>query len=156
MDGRSEGLILLDIPPGTDEHFDVPFLERIGRPVGVCCGLRPLPLLGRLGCPTFESAQGIVSQLDMDRAEHGAILDEHQALTAGDRPIRVVGPGQAESYRELSVGLEIWNREPTVSELDGLAARVEGTDRQCRWETSIGGTVSAIPTDAVEGSPWAT
>ena len=50
MDERRDGLILLDIPLGTDEHFDESFLE-------------------------------------------------------------------------------IWTHEPNVAELDGLAARVEATDR---------------------------
>ncbi|QYG94289.1 hypothetical protein HC251_18855 [Iamia sp. SCSIO 61187] len=134
MDGRREGLILLDIPPGMDEHFDVSFLERTGHPVEVCRGPqdRPCPLLGGLGCPKFESAHGIVFELDLDldRVEHREILEQYQALTDGNRPIRVVVPaGQAERYRDVLAGVEIWAHEPTVAELDGFAARVEATDR---------------------------
>ena len=132
MDGPREGLILLDIPPGTDEHFDVSFLERTGHPVAVCRGPqeRPCPLLGGQGCPKFESAHGIVFELDLDRAEHRTILERYRALARADRPIRVVvRPGQAERYRDVLVGVEIWSHEPTVAELDGFAARVEATDR---------------------------
>ena len=132
MDGPREGLILLDIPPGMDEHFDVSFLERTGHPVEVCRGPqeRPCPLLGGQGCPKFESAHGIVFELDLDRAEHRTILERYRALARADRPIRVVvRPGQAERYRDVLAGVEIWSHEPTVAELDGFAARVEATDR---------------------------
>ena len=132
MDGPREGLILLDIPPGMDEHFDVSFLERTGHPVEVCRGPleRPCPLLGGLGCPKFESAHGIVFELDLERAEHREIVERYRALARADRPIRVVvRPGQAERYRDVLAGVEIWSHEPTVAELDGFAARVEATDR---------------------------
>lgn len=132
MDGPRHGRILLDIPPGTDERFDVSFLERTGHPVEVCRGPqdRPCPLLGGQACPKFESAHGIVFELDLDRAEHRAILERYKAEVAADRPIRVVvGPGQAERYRDALDGVEIWTHQPTVAELDGFAARVEATDR---------------------------
>lgn len=132
MDGERAGLILLDIPPGMDEHFDVSFLERTGHPVEVCRGPqdKPCPLLGGHGCPKFESAHGIVFELDLDRAEHRRILARYQAQAGADRPIRVVvGPGQAERYRDVLAGVEIWTHEPTVAELDGFAARVEAADR---------------------------
>lgn len=132
MDGKRHGLILLDVPPDIDEHFDVSFLERSGHPVEVCRGPqdRPCPLLGGLGCPKFESAHGIVFELDLDRAEHREILQRYQAAASAGRPIRVVvGPGQAERYPDVLAGVEIWTHQPTVAELDGFAARVEATDR---------------------------
>ena len=132
MDGPRDGLILLDIPPGVDEQFDVSFLERTGHPVEVCRGPQegPCPLLDGRGCPKFESAHGIVFELDLERGEHRAILERYRALTGGDRPIRVVvGPGQAERYRVILAGVEVWSHEPNVAELDGFAARVEATDR---------------------------
>ena len=131
MDTQRDSVILLDVPPGTDERFDVSFLERTGHPVEVCRGPQdqPCPLLGGLGCPKFESAHGIVFELDLDRAEHRAILGRYQALAA-ERPIRVVvGPGQAERFREVLAGVEIWTHEPTVAELDGFSARVEAARR---------------------------
>lgn len=132
MDRRRDGLILLDVPPGLDEHFDVSFLERTGHPVAVCRGPQegPCPLLGGQGCPKFESAHGIVFELDLERADHRAILQRYRQLTVVDRPIRVVvAPGQAERYRDTLAGIEIWSHEPNVAELDGFAARVEATDR---------------------------
>jgi hypothetical protein len=132
MDDQREGVILLDIPPGMDEHFDVSFLERTGHPVEVCRGPqeRPCPLLSGQGCPKFESAHGIVFELDLDRAEHRSILERYRALARADRPIRaVVRPGQAERYRDVLAGVETWSHDPTVAELDGFAARVEATDR---------------------------
>lgn len=132
MDGPHEGLILLDIPPGVDDHFDVSFLERTGHPVVVCRGPvdRPCPLLGGKGCPKFESAHGIVFELDLERVEHRAIVERYRALARTDRPIRVVVlPGQIERYGDLLAGVEIWTHEPNVAELDGFAARVEAADR---------------------------
>lgn len=131
MDLRT-GVILLDIPSGMDEDFDVSFLERTGHPVEVCRGPqdRPCPLLAGLGCPKFESAHGIVFELDLDLPEHRSIVERYRALTSADRPIRVVvRPGQAERYRDVLAGVEIWTHEPNVAELDGFAARVEATDR---------------------------
>lgn len=71
-------------------------------------------------------------------AREGALRRARHALTAvaaailadADRPIRVVvGPGQAERYRDVLAGVETWTHEPTVAELDGVAARVEAADR---------------------------
>ena len=132
MDGPSDGVILLDIPSGMDEQFDVSFLERTGHPVQVCRGPQagPCPLLAGHGCPKFESAHGIVFELDLDRAEHRTILERYRALTGGNRPIRVVvRPGQLQRYSDVLAGVEVWTHEPTVAELDGFAARVEATDR---------------------------
>lgn len=114
MEGLRHGLVLLDIPPGADELFDVSFLERTGHPVEVCRGPRDRPY--------FE--------LDLDRAEHREILERYQAAAFAGRPIRVVvGPGQAERYRDILAGAEIWTHQPTVVELDGFAARVQATDQ---------------------------
>lgn len=132
MDGQRDGLILLDVPAGVDEHFDVSFLERTGHPVEVCRGPQEgrCPLLDGHRCPKFESAHGIVFELDLDHAEHRAILERYRALARADRPIRVVvRPDQAERYRDVLAGVEIWTQEPTVAELDGFAARVEASDR---------------------------
>jgi hypothetical protein len=40
IDGPRAGLILLDIPPGTNKHFDASLLERTGHPVAVCSDRR--------------------------------------------------------------------------------------------------------------------
>jgi hypothetical protein len=41
----------------------------------------------------------------------------------------VVWPGEADRYRDVLAGVEIWTHGLTVVELDGFALRVEATDR---------------------------
>ena len=58
-------------------------------------------------------------------------LDEMtpQEVIAEDVPIAaVVREGQREKYRDLLGGVEIWEHEPSASELDGFAAEVEAAD----------------------------
>jgi hypothetical protein len=132
MDQQRLGVILLDVSPGDAEAFDVSFLERNGHPVLVCHGpgTKLCPLLGGEGCSKFDAAHGIVFQLDLDRPQHRDIVRRYRALTRPDLPIRVVvGPGQAEHYRDLLSEVEVWTHEPSVAELDGFASSVEAADR---------------------------
>jgi hypothetical protein len=132
MDQQRLGVILLDVSPGDAEAFDVSFLERSGHPVLVCHGpgTKLCPLLGGEGCSKFDAARGIVFQLDLDRPQHRDIVRRYRALTRPDLPIRVVvGPGQAEHYRDLFSEVEVWTHEPSVAELDGFASSVEAADR---------------------------
>lgn len=132
MERRDLGVILLDVPPGGEGEFDASFLERTGHPVVVCHGPADhlCPLLGGQACPKYDTAHGIVFELDLDRAQHRAILDRYRALSRPDLPIRVVvRPDQAARYRDTLAGVEVWAREPTVADLDGFAARVEAADR---------------------------
>ena len=132
MDDLREGVILLDIPPGVHGEFDVSFLERTGHPVVICHGPgdRVCPLLGGQGCTKYDAAHGIVFELDLDLAQHRAIVERYRAVSAPDLPIRVVvRPGQAQQYRDMLARVEVWTAEPTVAELDGFAARVEAADR---------------------------
>lgn len=128
-----EGVVLLDVTPGEGEAFETSFLERNGHPVMVCHGpgVRELcPLLGGTGCPKFEAAHGIVFQLDLDRAQHRAIIERYRSLGRPDLPIRVVvRPGQAEQYSDLLAEVEVWTHEPDAADLDGFAAEVEAVDR---------------------------
>jgi hypothetical protein len=124
-----EGLIL-DVTP-ADGEFDRSFLERLGHPVLVCHG----PEMGHLcpilkdGCEMVESAHGIIFQIDLDRPQHRAILKRYQEVVAEDVPIVVVvREGQRHKYAELLAGVQVWETEPTVSELDGFAAEVEAAD----------------------------
>ncbi len=124
-----EGLIL-DVTP-ADGDFDKDFLEKLGHPVLVCHG----PEMGHLcpilrdGCEMVNSAHGVVFQLDLERAQHRAILRRYQEVVADDVPIvAVVRPGQRSKYGELLAGVHIWETEPTASELDGFAAEVEAAD----------------------------
>jgi hypothetical protein len=125
------GLVLLDTTSPPDEAFDVSFLERNGHPVIVCHGPEAdagCPLVGGQGCEMFESAHGIVFQLDLDEANRG-ILEQYRQLNA-DIPIRVVvRPPQLDRYRELLSRFEILVREPSAADLDGFAAEVDAADR---------------------------
>lgn len=131
MERMTGGVVLLDVTEGEGE-FDRSILERLGHPVLVCHGpgAELCPLLGGTGCPKFEHAHGIVFELDLDRAQHRAVLRRYRELARPDLPIRViVGPGQAERYADLLQQVETWNHEPNVAELDGFAAEVEAADR---------------------------
>jgi hypothetical protein len=128
-----EGLILVDIAPGADEAFDRDFLERIGHRVAVCHGPEHatlFPLLAGHGCAEVEGAHGIVFALDLDRAQHRAILRRYREVTRPEVPIRaIVSETQAQQYAELLAGIEVWTRPPTAADLDGLAAEAEAADR---------------------------
>jgi hypothetical protein len=133
MEQRSPGLILLDIPPGVEADFDLDILQRLGHPVVVCHGPGSevlCPLLAGDGCPLYEDAHGIAFELDLDRAQHRAILAKYRELANPDLPIRVfVTPDQAERYAHLLEDFEVWSHQPTVADLDGFAAEVEAADR---------------------------
>jgi hypothetical protein len=77
----------------------------------------------------IEAAHGVVFQLDLERPQHRAILKRYQEVLPDDVPITVVlQEGQQEKYSELLSGVQTWENEPTVSELDGFAAEVEAAD----------------------------
>jgi hypothetical protein len=124
-----EGLIL-DVTP-ADGEFDRDFLEKLGHPVLVCHG----PEQGHLcpilkgGCRLVDEAHGVIFQVDLDRPQHRAILKRCRQVLAEDVPIvAVVRHGQKERFKELLGGVQTWEAEPTVSELDGFAAEVEAAD----------------------------
>ncbi|HEX6145709.1 MAG TPA: hypothetical protein VF083_02955 [Acidimicrobiia bacterium] len=124
--------ILFDIPGGV-QPADSGFLEQLGHRVMVCPGPASgtlCPILSGEGCELAESAHGIVFELDLDRAQHRAILAKYKENLRSDVPIRVVvRPGQAEAYPELIKGLKLWTHAPAAGDLDALAAEVEAADR---------------------------
>lgn len=128
-----QGVVLVDVSPGEGQRFDKTFLEKVGHPVLVCHGPHEgqlCPLLAGTGCDLFEAAHGIVFALDLDRAQHRAILQRYRELAAEGTPIRaVVSPEQAERFAHLLADVEIWTHEPTAADLDGFAAEVEAADR---------------------------
>ena len=68
--------------------------------------------------------------LDLDQDQHRAILRRYREITRPEVPIRaVVRPGQRTKYADLVAAFDVWEHEPTVSELDGFAAGVEAADR---------------------------
>jgi hypothetical protein len=127
------GWVLLDAEPGDDADFDRRLLERFDHPVEVCQGPEEgalCPLLGGSGCEKFDKAHGVVFKLDLDRPQHRAIVDRYRELAAEDMPIRVLcTPEQAARYADVLAGVEVWEHEPTVADLDGFAAEVEAFDR---------------------------
>ncbi len=127
------GLILIDVAPGTGGEFDRSFLERTGHDVVMCHGPEHdelCPLLAGTGCDMVDRAHGIVFALDLDIAQHRAILQRYRDVTRPEVPIRVVvRPGQRASYADLLTEFEVWEHEPTVAELDGFGAGVEAADR---------------------------
>jgi hypothetical protein len=134
-DGETEiigGVILLDTASAADETFDTSFLERNGHPVVVCRGPAAgtvCPSLRGEGCDLFGKAHGVVFQLDLDVAQHRAILGRYRHLRP-DLPIRLVmRPDQVDRYRDLLAGFEVLVREPSAADLDGFAAEVEASDR---------------------------
>jgi hypothetical protein len=124
----AEDYILFDIPHGT-EVVDREFLERMGHRVMVCNGPQTgtiCPILSGQGCPLAEGAQGIVFELDLDRAQHRAILEAYKSQLRDDLPMRVVvRPGQATRHAELLHGLRVWLHTPVAGDLDAVAAEVE-------------------------------
>lgn len=128
-----QGVILLDVSPGSGEEFERSFFEKVGHPALVCHGPHEgelCPLLEGKGCEKFESAHGIVFELDLDRPQHRAIVKRYRELGAEGLPIRVATtPEQAAEHAELLAGVEVWTHLPTAADLDGFAAEVEAADR---------------------------
>jgi hypothetical protein len=133
MEQQPEGMILIDVSRDAGGEFDRSFLERAGHEVVVCHGPEhgeTCPLLAGTGCELVDRAHGIVFALDLDDDQHRAILRRYQEVTGSEVPIRaVVRPGQRAAYADQLSGVEIWETEPSVAELDGFAARVEAVDR---------------------------
>ena len=126
------GVVLLDVLEGEGE-FDRSTLERMGHSVVTCGGPeteRLCPLLGGEGCPKFDQAHGIVFELDLDRAQHRAVVRRYRELGRPDLPIRVVvRPDQQRRFASLLETVQVWDHTPTVADLDGFAAQVESADR---------------------------
>ena len=128
--------ILLDALAGLDTDFDTSFLERNGHDVILCHGPQGArcPLLAERACDKYEAAHGVVFKLDLDDAQHRAIVTRYRASNPG-LPIRVIAsPGQAARYPLLAALVQIWEHEPTVVELDGFAALVDAVDNDADGE----------------------
>lgn len=128
----TDGYILFDLPEG-EEPVDRAFLEGLGHQVEVCHGPRHgtlCPILSGEGCLLAEGAQGIIFELDLDRPQHRAILNEYKTSLRSDIPIRVlVRPDQARRYPHLLAGLRTWMDTPVAGDLDAVAAEVESNQR---------------------------
>ena len=129
MPERQDSPILFDSPQAPEE---IGFLEHLGHEVLVCHGPDQgslCPILSGDGCPIAEDAHGIVFELDLDRAQHRAILAKYKSSLRDDVPIWVVAsPDHATRHSELLSGLKVLTHPPALGELDGLAAEVEAAD----------------------------
>lgn len=127
----SEKYILFDIPRG-EEPIDGAFLEGLGHRVMVCNGPDAghlCPILSGEGCELAEGAEGIVFELDLERAQHRAILGRYKDSLRSDLPIRVlVKPDQRAKYSHLLDGLKVIDHVPVAGDLDALAAEVEAAE----------------------------
>lgn len=123
--------VLFDIP-GGEAPLDKSFLERLGHRVMVCGGPAEgqlCPILRGEGCELADGADGIVFELDLDRAQHRAILREYKTSLRSDVPIRVVVPReQWAEHAELLAGLKVLPHAPVAGDLDGLAAEMEASE----------------------------
>ncbi len=121
---------ILDVT-SRDAAPDKDFLERLGHPVLVCHGPdwgHACPII-KNGCPMVDAAHGVIFQLDLERPQHRVILKRYQEVLNEAIPIvAVVAPGQAERYRDLLSGVQVWTQPLTIAELDGLAAETEAAD----------------------------
>jgi hypothetical protein len=128
----TDGYILFDLPEGL-EPVDRAFLEGLGHDVEICHGPPQgtlCPILTDEGCPLAEGAHGIIFELDLDRAQHRAILDRYKSSLRSDIPIRVVvRPDQTSRYRDLLAGLRTWAQPPVAGDLDAVAAEIESNER---------------------------
>ena len=128
-----EDYILFDMPSGADPA-DRRFLEQLGHRVMVCPGPAEgtiCPILKGESCELAEGAQGVVFELDLDRAQHRAILTRYKESLRSDVPIRVVvPPDQVNKYPDVVKGLKVLTHPPVAGDLDALAAEAEAADRQ--------------------------
>jgi hypothetical protein len=133
METKPLGIILLDAPDDDDRAFDASLFERWEHPVEVCTGpdvKAVCPLLGGSGCPKYDAAHGIVVKLDLERAQHRAIVRRYRELGRNDLPIRVMCTSeQAQRYASWLRDIEVWDHEPTTADLEGFTAEVEAIDR---------------------------
>ena len=117
---------------GSDRTTQSTLLERLGHHVEVCPGpanATLCPILKGEFCEKVAAASGVIFDLDLDRAQHRAILAEYQEILGPDIPIRaVVRPEDVQKYAELLAGVQVWTHEPTASDIDGFAALVESIE----------------------------
>lgn len=113
----------------SDRSTQAGLLERLGHHVEICPGpahATLCPILKGESCEKVAAAGGVIFDLDLDRAQHRAILAKYQEILGPDIPIRaVVRPADLEKYAELLAGVQVWTHEPNAGDIDGFAALIE-------------------------------
>lgn len=120
--------VILDVNPDPDAlDWEQDFLTRIETSVIGCCGpdhQGGCPLLEGDACAKIEAADGVLFQLDLDRAEHRQILARYVRIL--DVPIRVVvSPQQKVRWANLLEHVEVFTPPVGPATLDAFAAEVE-------------------------------
>jgi hypothetical protein len=117
----------------VSDHFqEVAQLERRGHHIVYCAGpprATLCPILRNGFCEKLASASGVIFDLDLDRAQHRAILARYRQVLGPDIPIRImVTPRQAVRYAKLLAPNQTWTGSPTGAEVDAFAAMLETID----------------------------
>lgn len=120
--------VILDVNPDSYElDWEQDFLSRIETLVVSCCGPDTqggCPLLRGEPCAKIEVADGVLFQLDLDRAEHRRLLAKYVRLL--DVPIRVVvTQEQKQRWAHLLELVEVFTPPIGPAKLDAFAAEVE-------------------------------
>ncbi len=117
----------------VSDHFqEAAQLERRGHHIVYCAGPRRAtlcPILRNGFCEKLAAASGVIFDLDLDRAQHRAILARYRQVLGPDIPIRImVTPRQALKYDELLAPYQTWTHPPTTTDVDAFAAMLETID----------------------------
>ena len=116
----------------SDHSQEAAQLERRGHHIVYCAGppqATLCPILRNGFCEKLAAASGVIFDLDLDRAQHRAILARYQQVLGPEIPIRImVTPRQAFRYAELLAPNQTWIGPPTGTEIDDFAAVLETID----------------------------
>jgi hypothetical protein len=120
--------VILDVNPDPEAlEWEQEFLTRLDVPVIGCCGPDArggCPLLVGEPCPKIEAADGVIFQLDLDKADHRRILAMYAQQL--DVPIRiVVSEEQRRRWAHLVDMVEVFVPPVGPATLDAFAAEVE-------------------------------
>ena len=120
--------VILDVNPDPEAlDWEQDFLTRIETSVIGCCGpdrVGGCPLLVDKPCAKIEAADGVLFQLDLDRAEHRRLLAKYVRLL--DVPIRVVVSAEQQvRWAHLLDLVEVFTPPIGPAKLDAFVAEVE-------------------------------
>ena len=119
--------VILDVNPDPEAlHWEDDWLGRQDVDVVTCEGPHEpggCPLLRGEPCGKIKKADGILFQLNLQRADHRKILQTYAENL--DIPIRaVVSEGDKEEFADLLADVEVVTPPVGPSSLDGFAAEV--------------------------------
>lgn len=116
----------------SDHSWEAAQLERRGHHVVYCAGPPRgtlCPILRNGFCEKVAAASGVIFDLDLDRAQHRAILARYRQVLGPEIPIRImVTPRQAARYAELLPPSQTWTGPPAETEVGAFLAILETID----------------------------